>query len=369
MHKLLVFIILLFVTSKVIGQGYQSTVAMHVPYLSDRVTISGKPMIYYELHITNFSSDTIHLKNLHIINTRDSSRLYSMGAEDWKTHTMQIGNSKIKSNTLAAGHTMIVYLEVALPKSATSFIHQLEIEIKGKLISIKSPSIDESQKSPLVIGAPLKDGPWAAVYNPRWERGHRRVIYTMDGKARIPGRYAIDFILLNAQGQFAKGDDNVIQNWFGYAADVLAVKDGIILSARNDFAESATLSDHADSTPDKAAGNYISIDIGGGKIVFYEHLKPGSVKVKPGQKVKKGEVIASLGFTGQTTGPHLHFHIADANSTLGAEGLSFEFEKFTLLGTYTQFEDFGKTSWTPEKEAHRSLIKIECPGSNSVIRF
>jgi len=368
MYKLLLVIVLISVNLKIVAQEYQATVDMRLLHQPGIVKLSRKTMTYYELYITNFSSDTLHFKSLYVLNGIDSSRLNSMKSEDWKARSGLIGNIKAKNNLLPPGNTTVVYFEVELKKSVHELVHELEVEVKGKPVSIRRASLTLSEKEPVVLGAPLKGGPWAAVYNPEWERGHRRVIYTIDGKARIPGRHAIDFILLNDQGQFARGDDNVIRNWLGYEKDVLAVKDGIVLSVRNDFFESATLSDHTESTADQAAGNYVSINIGEGKIVFYEHLKPGSVKVKPGQRVKQGEVIASLGFTGQTTGPHLHFHVADANSTLGAEGLPFEFEKFTHLGTYLKFEDFGKAPWTSEKD-HPSSINIACPAPNSVIRF
>ena len=367
------FSTLILVGSHAFSQTYQPTVEMRIPVSPEISVISGKPTVYYEIYLTSFSTDTMQFNRLEVFNQHDSALLHSIENESWNSKAAMIGLASKERNKLSPGQTMVLYLEFALPKTTTQLYHKLSLktlnkkETKSHLVT--SGIVSLSKKPAVVLGAPLKSGPWAAVYSADWERGHRRVIYTIDGKARIPGRHAIDFILLNDRGQFTKGDDNRIQNWFGYSAEVLAVKDGIVLSTKNDFPESATLSDHVESTADKAAGNYVSIDIGDGKIVFYEHLKPGSVKVKPGQRVKKGEVIAALGFTGQTTGPHLHFHVADANATLGAEGLPFEFEKFTHLGTYFKFDEFGKLPWTEEKNPNRSFINKERPGSNSVIRF
>jgi murein DD-endopeptidase MepM/ murein hydrolase activator NlpD len=42
--------------------------------------------------------------------------------------------------------------------------------------------------------------------------------------------------------------------------------------------------------------------------------------------VRRGQPIASLGFTGDSTEPHLHFHVADNSSPLLGEGVPFEFE-------------------------------------------
>jgi murein DD-endopeptidase MepM/ murein hydrolase activator NlpD len=54
-------------------------------------------------------------------------------------------------------------------------------------------------------------------------------------------------------------------------------------------------------------GNYVRIDHGNGLQTAYAHLL--SYKVKPGQCVGKGEAIGSLGNSGLSTGPHLHFEV------------------------------------------------------------
>ena len=74
-------------------------------------------------------------------------------------------------------------------------------------------------------------------------------------------------------------------------ADVIAANDGqVILAGWNN-----------------AYGQYIIIDHGGGISTLYAHNS--SLLVKAGQEVKKGQVIAKVGNTGYSTGPHLHFEI------------------------------------------------------------
>ena len=137
--------------------------------------------------------------------------------------------------------------------------------------------------TPVVLGAPLAGGPWAAVYHSDWERGHRRVFYTVDGVTRLPGRYTIDFVKLDDEGRTALGDVDVVGKALGYGADVLAVSDATVAALRDDMPEAARVSARVKHRQEDAAGNYVSLDLGGGRFAVYEHLKPGSVPSPAGR--------------------------------------------------------------------------------------
>lgn len=85
-------------------------------------------------------------------------------------------------------------------------------------------------------------------------------------------------------------------------------------------------------TIDNVFGNFVILDIGHGQFAAYAHLRPHSLRVKMGDKVNAGQVIALLGNSGNSCGPHLHFQICDANSPLGSEGFPYELSAFTELG-------------------------------------
>jgi murein DD-endopeptidase MepM/ murein hydrolase activator NlpD len=76
-------------------------------------------------------------------------------------------------------------------------------------------------------------------------------------------------------------------------------------------------------TSETVAGNHIVLDLGGGRYAFYAHFQPGSLKVKVGDRVTRGQVIGLVGNSGNSTEPHLHFHISDGVSPLGSEGLPY----------------------------------------------
>ena len=65
---------------------------------------------------------------------------------------------------------------------------------------VKSRAVPVTPMFASEIDAPLRGGPWIAIYDPLLKGGHRTAMYTVNGRARIPGRFAIDFIALPQGG-------------------------------------------------------------------------------------------------------------------------------------------------------------------------
>ncbi|MBI5090854.1 MAG: M23 family metallopeptidase [Candidatus Hydrogenedentes bacterium] len=72
-------------------------------------------------------------------------------------------------------------------------------------------------------------------------------------------------------------------------------------------------------------GNYVVIDHENGEFSCYAHLSEGSIRVKLGDRVGKGDVIGAVGNTGHSTEPHLHFQLMDSKDFLKANGLPIMF--------------------------------------------
>jgi len=346
---------------------------LDVPAPPVPIVVMGRAQLVYELHLTNFAGGTLALQQVDVLDTDDDVAATFQGLD--LGLRLHVGGKlwKDSSRALAPGMRAVVYIELTFDRDSVPDVltHRVTYGEGGPaaLAIVRGARVQIRAASPLVLGPPLHGGPWAAVYHPSWERGHRRVVYAVDGQARIPGRHAVDWMKLDSTGRLASGDADSVSNYHGHREDVLAVADAVVASTRDDVPESATVSGNPRPALEDAAGNYIALDLGNGRYVFYEHLAPGSVRVTPGERVTRGQVIAAVGFTGSATAPHLHLHVADAHSPLGAEGMPFVIDRFSLLGGFEDFSTFRKEPWRPIEPSIQRLRVQEMPAPVSVVEF
>ncbi|NDU73888.1 peptidoglycan DD-metalloendopeptidase family protein [Actinomadura sp. DSM 109109] len=72
-------------------------------------------------------------------------------------------------------------------------------------------------------------------------------------------------------------------------------------------------------------GNSVTLDLGGGVYAVFAHLRRGSLRVAKGDRVRAGDVLGEVGNSGNSSEPHLHFHLMDRPRPLAAAGLPFAF--------------------------------------------
>lgn len=349
-----------------IGEG----LVMKIAVPPAPVRVEGRWQLRYEVRLSNRSGAPLSLEDFSLLDAQHG-HLVARIAGDRFTRDLVIGGAKPASKpdkprlaSLAPGEQAVLFVDIALPRRpvADSLRQRVSYRVAGAPHNISAPLV-LSRVPPSLLAPPLRGGPWVAVHSPDWPRGHRRVYY---GKAHLPSRYAIDWVKLDDKGRYADGDTDLAQAWYGYGAEVLAVADARVAAVRDGMDEPARVSLRTTHAPQDDAGNYVALQLADGRFAFYEHLKKDSIRVAVGERVRVGEVIAALGFSGESTGPHLHFHVADANSPLAAEGMPFAIGRFTRLGRYDDISRLGKP-WRPGDDDTRR--QREWPDSNTVVSF
>ena len=155
--------------------------------------------------------------------------------------------------------------------------------------------------------------------------------------------FASDFIYVDGQGREYHDDARNLENWYGYGKPVYAPGAGIVLATANDIPENwfedakATKIGHPKLTEGadaKGIGNFVLIDHQNGEYSLLVHMKSGSVLVRPGDKVRPGQVVGRIGFAGDSIFPHLHYSLMDGPEVFKAWGLPAYFSHFRrVLGT------------------------------------
>jgi hypothetical protein len=226
-----------------------------------------------------------------------------------------------------------------------------------------------------VLGPPLAGKGWAA-FNGCCEPGgaHRSTGLPVNGQIHYAQRFAIDWMLLNADARFFHGDGKSVKDYADYGAMVIAVADGTVVETLDTLDDQVpgSLPDPKTITLENVDGNHIVLDLGHGKYAFYAHLQRHSLRVAKGDRVKRGQTLALLGNTGNTSAPHLHFHLMDGISVLGSSGLPYVIDKFELVGQLSRAQfKAGEIDgeWSKDLSTYPSGRKLEFPLDLTVVNF
>jgi hypothetical protein len=192
----------------------------------------------------------------------------------------------------------------------------------------------------VVVAAPLRGPGWVVSGGCCFPADyHRTATLPVNGEFHAPERYAIDFVQVDGDGVLFEGAADDLANWGYFGAEVLSVADGTVVRTQDELPEQTPGSFAPGATVSSAGGNFVVVDIGDGNYAFYAHLQPGSLTVEVGDEVAAGDVLGLLGNTGNSDGPHLHFHVMDGPGPLSSNGRPFRFERFDLQGTVTNTVD------------------------------
>lgn len=357
-------------------------VEARVPFAPDGFAgTDGAIHLAYELHITNFYGDTGALKPRSLQVYADDAKLPLLVLDGkslsrWVRPTPE-GQAAV---SIAPGRRVVVFVWITLPPGASMprvLRHRVEFETdKQAVVTLDGAPVRVGSQKPMVLGPPLRGGRWLAHEGPGAAQSHHwGSLVAVNGDLTIPQRFAIDLVGVDAAGHAMRPGVKEIQksthaDWVGYGVDVLAVADGVVRDSRDGEQEHAPLTpqpEPASLTADGLFGNYVVLEVAPGVFASYAHLRKGSVRVKPGERVRRGQLLAQLGQSGNSAAPHLHFQLSNAATFEGSEGIPYVFESFDFLGPESEAQLFGQGQpWKPAAAEHR---RRQMPLNDVVVRF
>lgn len=210
-----------------------------------------------------------------------------------------------------------------------------------------------SMQNPIVVDFPLR-GEWITPNTP----GER---VPSHGTDMLGQRYAYDFVGINLQSRGRRFYRThplqyllfgvSLHDCYGWGQPIYSAAAGTVIQAIDGCPErnpvhlvrdlailfKNALSFKTEQSPDfrQLAGNHIIIANGDGFFV-YAHAQTGSVTVSSGDKVVAGQHLANVGHSGNSTAPHLHFHLMDHRDPRQAQG---------VLCCFREYEVFDQGDW------------------------
>lgn len=254
----------------------------------------------------------------------------------------------IQQLTEAQTATLYVTLEFAarsdVPDRLDNRVTVSAAGLPGGTATVGPAPVTVSPFTPPVLGPPLEPGTrYIAADSCCDSPRHRRAPLPIDNRVWLAQRFAVDWEQLDDRNRTVTGEDPADPaDYTIYGKRTIAAADGTVVHVVNGLPDQKPGALPPAATPAEADGNSVVIDIGGGLYMLYAHMQNGSIAVNEGQRVTRGEQLGLVGNSGNTSAPHLHFHVMDGPSPLTSEGVPYAIDSFTTSGEITSTAAFDE---------------------------
>jgi len=149
----------------------------------------------------------------------------------------------------------------------------------------------------------------------------------------IGQRYAYDFVAVDEQGQRHRATGRLKEDYLSYGQPVLAPADGVVAQVRDGVRDAIAVgTGWVDWRSKDFRGNLVVIRHAEGEYSLLAHLVPGSIALRAGDRVQRGQRVGLCGHSGHSTEPHLHFQVQDRGNFFLAASLPLAFTNTVVNG-------------------------------------
>jgi murein DD-endopeptidase MepM/ murein hydrolase activator NlpD len=317
-----------------------------VPFAPTPFQSGGRTHLAYELHLRNFSSDTVALRSVEVLDAAKPSAppLAAYTATEFASLLQPIGYSldgaSADATQLPPGASIVVFMWVSLAPAA-----KVPDRLSHRVITTdneaRAPAV-AMQRGLREFTSPVTGTNWKANNGPSndAENHHRRGVVVVDGRAVISRRYAVDWVQVENGATFT-GDKRNKLAYHAYAEPLRAVADATVVAVTDGLPDNVPghneeFSPAVPITMATVAGNTVVLDLGGGLFAHYFHVQAGSIQVKTGDRVRRGQRIARIGGSGDAREPHLHFEVTTSAKLIAGEGVPYVIDEYRITAANGQ---------------------------------
>lgn len=194
----------------------------------------------------------------------------------------------------------------------------------------------ERNKTKLVL--PFKDE-WTVI----WGGDTKELNYHVENEAQ---KNAFDVVITNEKGNSFKTDGKTNDDYYAFGKELFAPCVGEVVLVVDGVKDNVP----GILNPIYVPGNTAIIKTANNEYLFFAHFKQHSIVVKQGQQIKQGQLLGLCGNSGNSSEPHLHFHIQNVEDMLTATGVKCYFDAIIVNGE-------KKNDYSPVQKDKISNIK------------
>lgn len=224
------------------------------------------------------------------------------------------------------------------------FAVNISVDKNSKINGLYVSPFKESNLPKLVRNTSKLILPFKEEWTVTWGGDTKELNYHVESEAQ---KNAFDFVITNEKGNSYKTDGKTNEDYYAFGKELIAPCDGEVVLVVEGVKDNIP----GISNPVYVPGNTVIIKTENNEYLFFAHFKQHSIAVKQGQKIKQGQLLGLCGNTGNSSEPHLHFHVQNVEDMNSATGVKCYFDKIQVNGdTKTDYSPIQKDKISNEKK-------------------
>ena len=139
---------------------------------------------------------------------------------------------------------------------------------------------------------------------------------------------AFDFLIKDQEGKSFRNEGKTNEDYYAFGKRIISPSDGEVVLVVDGVKDNIP----GKLNPIYVPGNTVIIKTDNNEFLFFAHFIKKSIAVSEGQIVKQGDLLGLCGNSGNSSEPHLHFHIQNVEDMNEATGAKSYFKKILVDG-------------------------------------
>lgn len=194
-------------------------------------------------------------------------------------------------------------------------------KINGLFVKpLKADNLPKLERNTTKLILPFNEE-WTVV----WGGDTKELNYHIESEAQ---KNAFDIVITDDKGNSFKTDGKTNEDYYAFGKELIAPCNGEVVLVVDGVTDNMP----GILNPIYVPGNTVIIKTENNEYLFFAHFKQHSIVLKQGQKVKQGQLLGLCGNSGNSSEPHLHFHIQNVEDMNIATGVKCYFDKIQVNG-------------------------------------